>query len=502
MNDSEKDIILKIKSITDQILSGKRKINTDIGDTSGIEDERIRELADRVVSLGEQYRECYGFIIDLASGKLYMEPPRMNAFANPFKQLHSELRHLTWQIQEIANGDYDQCVSFSGDFSEAINKMIEALRERQVLAEINKENEQLFRSIFRTSPDGIVICDLEGRIINLSNAAEKMLMLTDDRANVRFIDLIDEEDKEKGNWFFQELMTTPTVSVELKIKREGGTWFWSEQNATILRDSSGNPKGFIIIFRDATERKNAEAQLLKFTNDLDESNRTKDRLFSIIAHDLKNPFNALLGFSNFLIKEAEAGNMEKVKKYAKIINDSATNGFDLLVNLLEWSRLQSDRITVTPEPLDLNDIVNYNIGIGNTTALAKNIKIEFTTPGNYPLINDKAIINTILRNLISNAVKYTPNNGNICVSLRQENDGYLVSVKDSGTGIREEDMGKLFRQDVMHSTPGTNNEKGSGLGLMLCMDFVNKIGGNIWVESTYGQGADFIFSLKNLDKRP
>jgi PAS domain S-box-containing protein len=499
MNDGEKNIVLQLKNIINQLLSGKRKLNLDVCNLDEITDETLKELASEVIILGEQYRDSYGFILELASGKLYTEPPRMNAFANPFKQLHSELRHLTWQIQEIANGDYNQCVSFSGDFSEAINKMIEALRERQVLADRNKENEYLFRSIFDTSPDGIIICDLDNHIVNLSNAAKTMMMISDEHAEtLQFIDLIEDEDKSKGKWFFEELLNGKlTVFAELKLKK-GTEWFWSEQNASILFDSSGNPKGFIIIVRDVTERKNAEEQLLKFASDLDESNRTKDRLFSIIAHDLKNPFNALLGFSNFLVAEAEKGNMDKVKTYAHIINESASKGFELLINLLEWSRVQANRIVVVPEMLNLNDIIMQNIEISQTSALGKNIEIDFISPGYYPVVTDKAIVNTVLRNLIGNAIKYTPQNGIILVSVQRDNDHYVVSVKDNGMGIKEEDLPKLFRQDIIHSTLGTNNEKGTGLGLLLCKDFVAKVNGAIWVESVYGQGATFSFSLPDI----
>ncbi|MDR0815205.1 MAG: hypothetical protein LBN37_05590, partial [Bacteroidales bacterium] len=119
MNNQEDEIVLKLTGIANQLSSGKRKLNLDIGNIEDIENENIRELAQKIVHLGEQYRDCYGFIMDLANGKLYTEPPRGNPFVDPFKQLHSDLRHLTWQIQEIANGDYDQSVSFSGDFSEA-----------------------------------------------------------------------------------------------------------------------------------------------------------------------------------------------------------------------------------------------------------------------------------------------------------------------------------------------------------------------------------------------
>ncbi|MDR0714788.1 MAG: PAS domain S-box protein [Bacteroidales bacterium] len=501
MNGNENDTFSKLILIIDQILSGKRKINPDISGIENCENEKLKELAEKIVFLTEQYRESYGFILDLAAGKLNIDPPHINAFANPFKQLHSDLRHLTWQIQEIANGDYDQCVSFSGDFSEAINKMIEALRERQVLADRNRENEYLFRSIFSTSPDGIIICDLDNHINNLSNAARKMLQFTEDGNDdkIRFVDLIIDEDKGKGHWFFEELHKgTPTVFAELRMLQKDGNWFWSEQHASVLFDSNGHPKGHIIIFRDITERKAGEEQLLKFASDLDESNRTKDKLFSVVAHDLKNPFNALLGFSDILLKEASGNqNIDKIKKYAQILNDSAKKEFDLLVNLLDWSRLQSDKIVVSPEPFDLNELIAYNIGIGNTTALTKNILLQFANPGNYPIITDKAIVNTILRNLIGNAVKYTPDNGTITISILPGDDTYQISVADSGTGITEENIKKLFT-DTAHSTPGTNNEKGSGLGLVLCKEFVNKVSGDIWVKSVYGQGATFTFSLKNL----
>jgi len=427
----------------------------------------------------------------------------MNAFANPFKQLHSELRHLTWQIQEIANGDYDQRVSFSGDFSDAINKMIAALRERQVLSERIRENENLFRSIFSTSPDGILLCDLNHNIINASNAAFRMLRITGGiSGEMYFNDMIHPEDKDKYRWFLESLLTGggTTVFAELRVIPENGECFWSEQNASLLLDSNSDPKGYIIIIRDITERKMAEAQLLQYTDDLDESNRTKDKLFSIIAHDLKSPFNALLGLSNLLEKEVnqEKVNVERIRDFSKMIHTSAGKSFDLLVNLLEWSRLQSERIVINPEPLNLSELIIHNVDIGQTVAMNKNILLEYTTPGSYLIVSDRAIINTILRNLIGNAIKYTPQSGYIAVSLIQKNGMYLVSVRDSGTGIDAEKLEKLFMLDTIQSTPGTADEKGTGLGLVLCKDFINKLGGDIWVESAYGHGATFTFSLKDL----
>jgi PAS domain S-box-containing protein len=503
MNGKENDVVQKLNNIVNHILSGKRKLNLDAGDVDGLEDESLKLLAGGVIHLCEQYRDCYEFILDLSSGKLNAESPRMNVFANPFKQLHADLRHLTWQIQEIANGDYDQRVSFSGDFSEAINKMIIALRERQILSERIRENENLFHSIFSTSPDGIVLCGLDHCIINASNAAYRMLQITGDAGgNIKFDDLIHKKDEKIYRKFLDDLLNdcNTTVFAELRIVLPNGASFWSEQNASMLLDSFGNPNGYIIIFRDITERKAAEARLMQYTDELNESNRDKDIMFSIIAHDLKSPFSALLGFSNILKEEAnrEDASIEKIRNFSNIIHESATKSFDLLMNLLEWSRLQSNKIVVRPEPMNLNDVIISNVGISFPMAVNKNIALKYTTPGDYPLVNDRAIINTILRNLISNAVKYTPQNGHITVSLAQKDGMFLVSVQDSGVGITEENLKNLFHPDMIQSTPGTANEKGTGLGLSLCKDFVNKIGGDIWVESAYGHGATFTFSLKSI----
>ena len=502
MNGKESDIIRKLNYIVNQILSGKRKFDLDIENIDDIEDENVKLLAEKIVQLGEQYRDCYEFMVDLSCGRLYTEPPRMNVFANPFKQLHSELRHLTWQIQEIAGGDYDQRVSFSGDFSDAINKMIIALRERQALSERIRENENLFRSIFNTSPDGIILCDLNHRIINVSDAVYRMLDVSKEINGNLFDDLIHPDDVAKFKCFIDSLISEGELTAfsELRIVFENGKIFWSELNASLLFDSNNVSNGYIIIIRDISERKIAEAQLLKYTDELDETNRTKDILFSIIAHDLKSPFNALLGTSNMLEQETETENIniDRIRQYSKIINMSSSRTFSLINNLLEWSRLQTNRIVIKPEQLNLSDIIIDNVQIGQTISMNKNINLEYIAPDNCPLMSDRAIINTILRNLISNAIKYTPKNGQIIITLEKSNNAYTVSVQDNGVGISEENLEKLFRLNTIQSTPGTANELGTGLGLVLCKDFVNIIGGDIWVESSLGHGAKFSFTLIDI----
>ena len=497
---TEKDIkiINQLSNLTTRILTNNCQANINFDEFEQSDIPELNKLSEYIVELTKQYLESYKFIINLSSGKLNMEAPRRNSFVAPYKQLHSELSHLTWQIKEIAEGDYDQRVSFSGDFSEAINKMILALRERQALSDIIKENEYLFRSIFDTSPDGMFICDLDYNILNMSNSARAMLQLTDDDLNMSYFHLIEDNDKELGRWFFNELESgNHSAFTEIKLVRKDGATFWNEQNAGVINDSKGSPKGFFVIIRDISRRKADEEQILKFTMDLKESNTTKDKLFSIIAHDLKNPFQALLGFSEILTREisSENVNIEEISKYIQIIYESAKRGYDLLINLLEWARIQSGKIRTVVETLSLLEIIVYNINGTNSNALSKNILVQYPENKDYIINTDKALLNVILRNLINNAIKFTPSYGEITISVKQVERFLFISVKDSGIGISEENKKKLFRTDVMYSTLGTNNEVGTGLGLILCKEFVNKLGGDIFVESIDGHGTTFTFTL-------
>ena len=498
MNVNDKSIISKLTELVDQILSGYGVSKIYPQGISTSETPEINELTGKLVSLGEQYKDNYKFIMNLSKGKLDAETPSNNSFVSPYKQLHSELRYLTWQIQQIADGDYDQRVSFSGDFSEAINKMISVLRERETLANLNKENVRLFQSIFETSADGILICDMDNNVLEMSNAAREMLHVTEEdlQAPLKTIDFIAEEHKERVIPLFDALRKgIPFVSEEFKVKRKDGTVFWNEPNTNMVYDSEGEIKGYIVIFRDISKRKSYEQQLIKYANELKETNVTKDKLFNIIAHDLKNPFNALVGFSEVLLNEMQAGNYKEAEEYAGIINNSANHGYDLLVNLLDWSRLQSGRIVVLNEFLSLNELIRQNIDIASLGALAKQLKIQYDDLQDYLIYSDKAILNTILRNLLSNAIKYTAHNGEVEIKVKKVSEFFHVSVKDSGVGIAEKDIEKLFRVEVIQSTRGTDNEGGTGLGLILCKDFINKIGGEIWVESTYGNGTTFTFSI-------
>ena len=224
-------------------------------------------------------------------------------------------------------------------------------------------------------------------------------------------------------------------------------------------------------------------------------NATKDKFFSIIAHDLKSPFNSIIGFSSLLSRQISEKDYEGIKKYATIIQESSQQALDLLVNLLEWSRSQTGKMLFTPEDVDVAFLISQSVGVLIGAAQQKQIAVHKQMPANLVVRADNAMVNTILRNLISNAIKFTNPGGSIVISAERNAEELLISVADNGVGINQVSIDKLFRIEETYSTLGTQKEKGSGLGLLLCKEFVEKHGGRIWVESEVGKGSTFRFTI-------
>lgn len=228
---------------------------------------------------------------------------------------------------------------------------------------------------------------------------------------------------------------------------------------------------------------------------LEELNATKDKFFSIISHDLKGPLNSLTSFSSLLINHTAHLSKEEIQMLAVDLDKSVKGLFGLLENLLEWSRSQSGNIKLNPEVLDIQDLINQCKQVLSKTAENKNIRLITPDYLNFSIMADRNSVSTIIRNLISNALKFTPQGGEVKVEAVESSNMVLVSVSDTGVGMSEDVMDKLFRIDKKHSTKGTANEKGTGLGLILCKEFVEKNGGTISVESKEGQGSIFSFTL-------
>jgi len=229
--------------------------------------------------------------------------------------------------------------------------------------------------------------------------------------------------------------------------------------------------------------------------ELQELNATKDKFFSIISHDLKGPLNSLTSFSGLLINHFNSLSKEDIQTLAKDLDKSLKNLFALLENLLEWSRSQTGNIEFKPEKFDLNALLKENIELLRGQAQGKSITLEQTSDETTIVHAHRNSVNTVIRNLVSNAIKFTPAGGKITLNVRADGDAVVTSISDTGVGMSPEVISKLFRIDTKHSTKGTANEKGTGLGLILCKEFVEKNGGQIWVTSEPEQGSVFSFSL-------
>lgn len=239
-----------------------------------------------------------------------------------------------------------------------------------------------------------------------------------------------------------------------------------------------------------------QAEQLKKTNtELSVMNSTKDRFFSIIAHDLRNPFHTLIGFSEILLTEFDELTPDIIRKYLGMIYSTSIGGNNLLENLLQWSRTQTGRISFEPVKLQLELIVQEVVNLLYSNAIQKKIELHQSVDSGIVVFSDTNMLRTILRNLISNAIKFTPENGKITILAKHTNDAVEVTVADNGVGMCEEVQKQLFRIDSNISTKGTSDETGTGLGLILCKEFVERNHGKIWAESEPGKGSRFKFTL-------
>jgi signal transduction histidine kinase len=260
--------------------------------------------------------------------------------------------------------------------------------------------------------------------------------------------------------------------------------------------------GGLVVYMYLTKRRsNKELQAVNHTVQqqnlsLQELNATKDKFFSIISHDLKGPLNSLSSFSGLLINHADSLSKEEITMLAKDLDKNLKNLFALLENLLEWSRSQTGNIVFTPEVFDLNHLLEINRELLATQAQNKRISIINQSKENVNIYAHKHSVNTVIRNLISNAIKFTTEGGRITISTKLAEGQVLVTISDTGVGMSKEIQEKLFRIDTKHSTKGTADEKGTGLGLILCKEFIEKNGGRIWVESEVGKGSSFQFTLQ------
>ncbi len=280
-----------------------------------------------------------------------------------------------------------------------------------------------------------------------------------------------------------------------KYIRKDGSEFWGDLVASPIKSEIGEIIEIVAMITDNTARKEMELQMQKNENELKKLNKTKDKLFSIIAHDIKNPFNIILGFANMLNNNFDNYNKDEIKGFINQILNASESVYKLLDDLLIWAKSQMGQLKVSPDRINTNEILDEVYNHFHVIASQKKINLINDLLGDILIIADFEMIRFIFRNLVHNAIKFTPENGQIICRGRVENDRCVIEVEDSGIGIRAEKLPTLFDMSDIMETKGTNEEKGTGLGLYLVREMRLINSGSISVTSVVGKGTVFTISL-------
>jgi PAS domain S-box-containing protein len=312
----------------------------------------------------------------------------------------------------------------------------------------------------------------------------------------QFIKLIHPDDVDIIKTNLEEaIKSDKNMNYEFRIIRPDGNMRNISSYGKIVKDKTNKPIKFIGANMDITDLKNAELTIKEDQRKLIQLNADKDRFISILGHDLKNPFNNILGFSEVLTEEINSLNSDEIKEIAGNINKSAKITNKLLEDILMWARTQQGKIPFKPQKLSLTEICKNILETLIPNANAKGITINYAATKHINVFADADMLKTTLRNLVSNAIKFTNSGGVITISATQIDSNIIISVSDNGIGIPSDNLSKLFDISEVLTTTGTAKETGTGLGLLLCKEFVEKHGGKIWVESEVGKGSVFKFTL-------
>ncbi len=400
---------------------------------------------------------------------------------------------------------------------------------------VHKTQESLFtkenqlRTLVDNLPDFIYIKDIESRFV-LANITLSRVMIGSEGRPEKLIGKRDHDfyDADLADQFLadeQSIMQTgmPLINrIEPGIDEHGNDRIVSTTKVPI-RNASGDVIGMVGIGRDITELIRAEekikvqAEYLQEANsqleeqkeeiiqqkeelelqrnELERLNVTKSKLFSIIGHDLKNPFHAIISLSSMLTKQYESIEDNEKKEMIEMIKTSSEHAYELLENLLQWSKTQTNKVTFSPESVDLQNLVKKNFDLLQLNAEKKNIQLINNIKAPVNAFADPNMLNTIVRNLINNAIKFTPIEGKVIISCEEKKARAIITIEDTGVGMTKEQISKLFKIGENRSTSGTSGEAGTGLGLIICKEFIDKTGGEILVESDVDKGSRFILSL-------
>lgn len=438
-------------------------------------------------------------------GKRLFQAYRRRFSAKNLKTL-VERRLILWsgEIKDLKiSGSFVE----SGDGKKLLLTVVRDLTFRKKTEQDLKKSEKGYHDLFDNAPQGMFQSSPEGKLVNANRALLRLLGYDSvkEMSGMNLGDLYVNPDDRKVLGKALEIKGYCN-NIELNLRRKDGRTITVLEHSRAIKDDMGNVLMYEGILEDITTRKALEGQIrhnmetLKASEEtLKSLNAQKDKLFSILSHDLRSPFTSILGFCDILISEGEQLQPEERKEFMNYIKASAQQQLALVNKLLDWSRLETDRIQLDIKEIDLYGAVQSSIVALAGTAKQKEIHLTTNLPTNMNVRGDAQLLQQVFTNLIGNSLKFTPKQGKISIDLAKESkDFWVIEVSDTGIGIPVNDLSKMFKVEEMYTRPGIAGEQGTGLGLPICYEIVQKHGGNIGVASEEGKGTTFTLTFPKL----
>jgi PAS domain S-box-containing protein len=400
------------------------------------------------------------------------------------------------------------------DQSDGMNPSVRDIRNDDFSSQLSNPDSHVWELIFDSMPDMVALIDLNNLVVKANKTMRQMVEIGDESLIGHSCNkLMHDHGCTISNCPHLSLINDRKPhSVELYEPKFG---LYLNITTTPVFDTENNLVGSLHIARDISIQKESEAKLKKLNDELNELNHSKDKFFSIVAHDLRSPFQGMLGFTDLILDELDTLSKAEINEYLLKVRDSAYSTFTLLENLLDWSRLQTGRMEYKPSEFSLYDDVASVISLLDSNAQSKNISLINNLNGKYIVHADRRMVHSILLNLTTNAIKFTFPGGSVSFEAKikamcEDDSGneiatcdhkaLEISISDTGIGISPEGIKKIFNIDEHFTLSGTSNEQGAGLGLILVKEMTEKQGGKLSINSQEGKGSVFTFSLPLAEK--
>lgn len=396
---------------------------------------------------------------------------------------------IKW-INEIFNTDFDKNGKAIRSFG-----TIQEITKYKLSEENFRQNEDRFKKLIEAIPAGVAI--VQDQKISFINPSGKKLLFGNNKLNPigrRFESFIDAQSEKKYAEEFEKLTDrNAQTTFEIQMQSSEGLKFTAE--ITLIATNYINRKAVQIIFSDITEQKLSENRIKEKENKFRDLIENKDKFFSLIAHDIRTPVNSLIAFLDLLDSEYDKFSDSEKRKYIKLMHNNANKTLNLLDNLIEWAKSESGNLSFHPVDLNLFKSIKSILELFESALAFKQISIQYQINENLMIWADKNMFRTIMQNLLSNAIKYSYHGGTILISAIHKAQFIEIKVKDNGIGMSKKTIDKLFTLEKIDSQPGTSEERGSGLGLILCKDFVDWHHWTIKVKSEINKGSQIIIRI-------